>query len=144
MKTEPIVKEVVVNASAEKVWKAITDKDEMKQWYFDINEFKPEVGFEFFFIAGDEKEQWKHLCKILEVIPNKKLSYTWSYEVFPSVTTVVTFDLFDEGNNKARVKLTHQGVDEFPKDHPSFKRENFVEGWNHIIGTSLKEFVEKS
>ena len=44
---EPVIKEVLLNAPASKVWKAITDKNEMKQWYFDLAEFKPEVGFEF-------------------------------------------------------------------------------------------------
>jgi uncharacterized protein YndB with AHSA1/START domain len=31
------------------VWKAITNAADMKQWYFDIPGFKPEVGFEFSF-----------------------------------------------------------------------------------------------
>jgi len=55
----------------------------------------------------------------------------------------VTFELFPEGN-RTRLKLTHTGLESFPSDVvPELKRENFVEGWNKIIGTSLKEFVEK-
>ena len=49
MKAEPVINEVLLNAPVAKVWKAITDKDDMKQWYFDLAEFKPEVGFEFQF-----------------------------------------------------------------------------------------------
>ena len=63
-----------------KVWKAITDRDDMKKWYFDIAEFRPEVGFEFHFRAGDEKKKYLHLCRITEVIPDKKLAYSWRYE----------------------------------------------------------------
>ena len=33
--TEPIVIERVFNASVSTIWKAITYKDEMKNWYFD-------------------------------------------------------------------------------------------------------------
>ncbi len=44
MKTEPFVIERTYNAPISKVWKAITDKEEMKEWYFDLAEFKPEVG----------------------------------------------------------------------------------------------------
>ena len=47
----PIVKEVLLDATPAKVWKALTDKDKMRQWYFDLKEFKPEVGFEFSFVV---------------------------------------------------------------------------------------------
>jgi uncharacterized protein YndB with AHSA1/START domain len=55
MKAAPVIQEVVINASAAVVWKAITDKNEMKHWYFDLEEFKPEVGFEFQFYGGREE-----------------------------------------------------------------------------------------
>jgi len=49
MTHEPLIIERSYNASVEKVWQAITDKEQMKQWYFDVSDFKPEVGFEFTF-----------------------------------------------------------------------------------------------
>ena len=52
MNNEPFVIERTYNAPVEKVWKAITDNDLMKQWYFKIAAFKPEVGFEFSFDGG--------------------------------------------------------------------------------------------
>ena len=30
----------------------------MKQWYFDLAEFKPEVGFKFQFMGGTEDNQY--------------------------------------------------------------------------------------
>ncbi len=74
MNNEPFVIERIYNAPVEKVWKALTDKDLMKQWYFDIAAFKPEVGFEFSFDAGNDNNNYTHLCEVLEVIPEKKLS----------------------------------------------------------------------
>ena len=150
VETVPLIKEVLLNAPIVKVWKAITDKDQMKQWYFDITEFKPEAGFEFQFYAGDEKKQWLHLCKITEVVAGKKLSYSWRYDGYAGIS-YVTFELFpaypgetesQRKGNGTRLKLTHTGLESFPGDVPELKRENFVEGWNQIIGTSLKEFVE--
>ncbi len=142
MKDEPFVIERSFNAPVEKVWKTITDKDEMKQWYFDLKEFNPEVGFEFQFIAGDEKKQWLHLCKITEVVKEKKLTYSWRYDGYSGIS-YVTFELFPEGN-ATRLKLTHAGLETFPGDTvPGLKKENFAKGWEYIIGTSLKEFLEK-
>ena len=54
MTNEPFVIERTYNATIEKVWNAITNKNEMKQWYFDLAAFKPEVGFEFTFTGGNE------------------------------------------------------------------------------------------
>ena len=55
MSTNPFVIERTYNAPVERVWKAITDMDQMKQWYFDFEEFKPEKGFEFQFYGGTEE-----------------------------------------------------------------------------------------
>jgi uncharacterized protein YndB with AHSA1/START domain len=142
MKDEPFVIERTFNAHIEKVWKAITDKDEMKQWYFDIKEFKPEVGFEFQFYSGTEEKQWLHLCKIVEVIPQRKLTYSWKYDGYDG-DSFVTFELFPE-KDKTRLKLTHEGLETFPSNVPELKRENFAEGWTSLMGTSLKDFLEKN
>lgn len=142
MKQEPIVVERILNASSDKVWKAITDKEDMKQWYFDIAKFKPELGFEFTFEGRKDDKVYVHLCKITEVVPGKKLKYSWRYKDADGIS-FVTFELFPEGN-KTRLKLTHEGLGSFPQSDPDYARENFVEGWNYIIGKSIVEFFEKA
>jgi uncharacterized protein YndB with AHSA1/START domain len=140
MKQEPIVFERMLNAPVEKVWKAITDKEQMKQWYFDIADFKAEPAAEFTFEGGDENKTFVHLCKVMEVIPEKKLTYSWRYKGYEG-NSFVTFELFAEGSG-TRLKLTHEGLETFPHDMPSFAKENFVAGWTEIIGTNLPKFIE--
>jgi uncharacterized protein YndB with AHSA1/START domain len=134
-----VVVERTFSAPPERIWKALTDVEEMRRWYFDLKEFKPEVGFEFEFIVEHEGMKYHHLCKITEVIPQKKLAYTWRYKGHEG-NSLVTFELFADGD-KTRLKLTHEGLETFPKT-PSFARKSFMEGWTQIIGSSLKEFVE--
>lgn len=138
-----IVVERTYNASPEKVWRAITDKDEMKKWYFDLSEFKPEAGFEFqFYSEGHEGQKYLHLCKVIDVVNSKKISYSWRYDNYEG-NSLVTFELFPEGN-KTRLKLTHKGLESFPVTaNKDFAKENFMEGWTHIIGTGLKDYLEK-
>jgi uncharacterized protein YndB with AHSA1/START domain len=138
-KNEPLVIERTFNAPAARVWRALTNKDEMKRWYFDLKEFKAEVGFEFQFTVEHEGFKYAHHCKIKEVIPGKKLVHSWRYDGYEG-DSQVTFELFAEGN-QTRLKLTHEGLESFPKI-PAFARTNFMEGWTQIVGSSLKEFVE--
>lgn len=136
---EALVIERTFNAPVARVWKALTDVEQMRQWYFELKEFKPEVGFEFEFSVEHKGMNYHHLCKITEVIPQKKLVHTWRYKGHEG-DSLVMFELFADGD-KTRLKLTHEGLETFPKT-PSFARKNFMEGWTQLIGSSLKEFVE--
>ena len=138
---EAVVIERTFNAPIAKVWRAITDVDQMRAWYFDLKEFKPEVGFEFEFSVEHEGMTYHHLCRVTEVIPQKKIAYTWRYKGAPG-DSLVTLELFAEDDN-TRVKLTHTGIETFPKT-PAYARKNFESGWTAIIGTELKQFVEQS
>ncbi len=140
---KPVIIEQSFNASFSKVWKAISGRDEMKQWYFNLEEFKPEPGFEFRFSSGEnEKKQYLHICKIVEAVPDKKLSYSWKYDGYEG-NSLVSFELFSDAG-KTKLRLTHSGLETFPQSNPDFAKENFVKGWTQIIGTSLKEFLEKN
>ena len=138
---EAVVVERTLNAPIARVWKALTDSNQMRQWYFDLKEFKPQVGFEFEFVVEHEGNRYHHLCQVTDVVPQKKIAYSWRYEGEPG-DSLVTFELFGEGN-KTRVKVTHTGIETFPKT-PAYARKNFENGWTAIIGTELKQFVEKS
>jgi len=143
MKASPIIIERTYNAPIERVWSALTDKEKMKQWYFDLSDFKPEVGFEFTFPGqGHKGQQYKHLCKITEVIRGKKISYSWRYDGYEG-NSMVTFELFSEGKDKTKVRLTHEGVETFFPKSEDLARTSFEGGWTELIGTLLKNFVEK-
>ena len=142
MKNDPFIIEQTYSAPSLKVWKAITNRNDMKQWYFDLAEFKPEVGFEFQFLAGTNEKKYLHRCKISEAISGRKLTYSWRFDGYEG-NSFVTFELYEEGKN-TRLKLTHAGLETFSKNNPDFAKESFAKGWTFIIGTSLKEFIEKS
>jgi uncharacterized protein YndB with AHSA1/START domain len=89
---EAVVIERTFNAPVPRVWKALTDVEEMRRWYFDLKEFKPEVGFEFEFTFEHEGMTYHHLCKVTKVIPQKALAYTWRYQGHEG-DSLVTFEL---------------------------------------------------
>ena len=128
--------------SHEQVWQAITDKDEMKAWYFDLVEFKAEEGFRFEFNGGPSPEkQYKHLCEVIEVIPMQKLVYSWRYEGYAGIS-FVSFELFETGEHTL-LRLSHSGIESFPEDNPDLAVTNFIQGWNDIIHKNLKGYLER-
>jgi uncharacterized protein YndB with AHSA1/START domain len=133
-----IVVERTFNAPVARVWKALTDVDQMREWYFDLKEFKPEVGFEFEFSVEHQGTNYHHLCKVTEVIPQKKIAYTWRYKGEPG-NSLVTFEL-SSGGNETKLRLTHEGIETFPQT-PAYARKNFEAGWTAIAG-ELEKFVE--
>lgn len=137
---EPVVVENEVNAPVEKVWKAITEKEQMKEWYFDLDHFSAEEGFRFSFPGqGQQGETYIHLCTVTEVIPHQKLQYSWQYKDIPGYS-LVTFELFDKGE-RTLVKVTHHGLETFPQDKADFALSSFNGGWTEIIGNLLPGFV---
>jgi uncharacterized protein YndB with AHSA1/START domain len=143
MNTQPIIVEQEYNAAPAKVWAALTDADEMRKWYFDLPEFRPEAGFNFQFTGGPaDGVQYLHLCEVTEVVPQKKLTYSWRYDGYEG-NSFVTFDLLGEGE-KTRLKLTHMGLESFPQENPDFAVANFEKGWEDIVRKNLRGYVEGS
>ena len=140
MNEEQIVVERVYQSPIARVWKALTNREEMRQWYFNLSDFKPEVGFRFEFMGGTPQKQYKHLCEITEVIPPNKLTYSWRYEGYAGIS-YVSFELFEQGE-ETLLRLTHTGIDSFPKENPDMAIGSFRKGWDHIVNISLKEYLE--
>src|ERR1041385_7105013 len=137
---EAVMIERTFNAPVARVWKALTDVEQMRQWYFDLKAFEARPGFEFEFVVEHGGHTYHHLCKVTEVVPEKRIAYTWRYKGEPG-DSLVTIELSPEGNT-TRLKLTHTGIETFPKT-PADARKNFEAGWTAIIGSELKQFVEK-
>lgn len=63
----------------ETVWEYLTKSELMEQWLMK-NNFQPIVGFDFQFRTGPIPSldfDGIFYCKVLEIIPFKKLSYSW-------------------------------------------------------------------
>lgn len=141
MTNEPVVVEQAFDAPIPMVWKAITDKDQMRQWFFDpMTEFEPEIGFETQFNVRCEGKDYLHMWKVTDVVPEQRISYEWRYGGYPG-DSVVTWEL-SGGGDGTTLKLTHTGHETIQGD-PIFSKENCAAGWTYLVQESLKSFLEK-
>jgi len=135
---QPIVVERIFKAPVAQVWEALTQAESMRRWFFDLGDFKPEVGFKFTFTVEHKGFTYCHLCKVTAVIPQKRLAFTWRYKGYEG-DSLVSIDLVEAGS-QTRLKLSHTGLESFPQSR-AFARKNFLGGWTALIGTSLKEYL---
>jgi len=142
VKHQPLIVERIFNAPVDKVWKAITDKNHIQEWLFEIEELRLEPGFEFQFVAGKGNVNYLVLCKVIEVIKGRKFSYSWRYEGFRG-DSQVTFELFPEADG-TRLKLTHAGLETFPMSKPGFLNGYFQPEWDAYINTRLKNALGRT
>ena len=112
----------------------------MKEWYFEVNNFKLEVGNEFFFFEPGDTHKFKHACKIIEINPNKKFSHTWTFPDYSKGVSVLAWEIFEEFES-TRIRLSHEGVENFADGGSDFARANFDAGWQEIVTQILVNYL---
>jgi uncharacterized protein YndB with AHSA1/START domain len=126
--------------SPELVWKYLTDAKLLSEWLME-NDIQPVVGHKFQFrtkpVPGFDGNVY---CEVLEIIPTKKLSYSWKGGPRKGTITldsVVTWTLVKRG---ACTELTIE--------HTGFEGlKNFVgylfmnSGWRKIIRHRLPKLL---
>ena len=136
-----IIVEQTFNYSVKTIWNAITNVDQMKDWFFEnIPDFKPEVGFKTQFKINSQDRVFTHLWEITEVEPLVKIVYNWKYAEYPG-DSFVHFELFEKQHSTI-LKVTSKVIESFPENIPEFKSESNREGWNYFIKQNLKNYLK--
>jgi len=140
-----IVTEIDIAAPPERVFKAITDPDEIRRRSpeLDIYESEPRVGGRWFFEMDCSKNPYhgvtriRHEGQFLEFDPPRLLVHTWlaNFHKDPKMQTIVRWEL-TRTKTGTRVKLTHSGL----AAEPGIAKE-YAGGWPGVL-EELKKFME--
>jgi len=115
----------------QKIWRALTQGALIKEWLMD-NDFQPVVGHKFNF-RSTPNPHWDGIIQseVLEVEPDKKLSYTWNSL---GLATVVVFTLIATGTGTL-LRMEQSGFRADQNDN--YQGANY--GWRKFV--SLLEKV---
>ncbi|WP_029902277.1 SRPBCC domain-containing protein [Prevotella sp. 10(H)] len=142
MNNTPIIIKKTYPVPVSKVWAAITDKDKMREWYFDIDDFTLHKGSEFNFSVTFDGRTYHHRCTIIEIEPEKKLVYTWTHPEDSEGESVVEWEM-ESVPEGTEVTLTHFGTENFADAGEGFSREDHEQGWEEILGENLKDYLAR-
>jgi uncharacterized protein YndB with AHSA1/START domain len=141
-------KRLGIRAPAATVFQALSDAVELSRWFPTTAETDPRPGgaYRFRFESTDHPER-SHTREgtFLDVLPNKRLSYTWHAPLGsppgegPAPETKVEFALTEKGGTTELV-LTHSGFGYGPDWDRSF--EGHSEGWAFFV-TNLRSYLER-
>lgn len=141
--TLEIKKSIVIDASPEVVFKAITDPKELTQWFPDQAILEPKIGGKVRFSTFKENHPGKvdrdYIMEgtVKELVPNKKLSYTWKFKDLPGFPeTTVVWELENLDPSKTKVELTHFGFTGQEKGMTSL--ESHDGGWTEELDKLAK------
>ncbi|MBN9384107.1 MAG: SRPBCC domain-containing protein [Chitinophagaceae bacterium] len=132
--TKSIQHTVFFPHNPEVVWEYLTTAELIAQWLMP-NDFLPIVGHDFQFRSKPKKEigfDGINYCKVLEVVPHKRLSYSWKTgpgngEI--TLDSIVVWTLIPKDNG-TELSLVHSGFKEI-ENSAIFPLMN--EGWlSHI------------
>ncbi len=121
-----------LNAPAALVYRAWTDPQQMLKWWGPENvecrgiDADVRVGGKYRIEMMSPKGEHIAVGKYLEVVPNKRLRLTWSWESYPMPNSVLTIELEDLGQT-TRLTLTHEGL----PDQEDVGQH--TEGWNSLV-----------
>lgn len=122
LRSRSIEKELFIKAPPERVFQALTEKEDLERWFVKIAEVDLRAGGAIRFEWGPDLF---NVGKILVLEPPSRLSYTWE-ALEPSPTTI-TFELIAESDDM-RLHLIHTGIGEGEDwDHYYTTRNS---GWN--------------
>lgn len=128
--------------SRKTIWEAITDPDELEQWFFKVHNFNLERGCEFDFFEPGGYNKYYHVCRILDFKRRQFLRYSLTYPNFSRGVSIVTWKIRSAFKG-TRVILIHSHLESYSDAGMDFHPDNFRHGWNQVLGKALKDFVEK-
>ena len=134
--TEALSFEFDLKHPPQKVWRALTDPVLLSEWLLPAVGFKLDPG-EAFTFKTDPHPGWDGTvsCRMLEIEPQRKLSYSWGV---PGLDTVVTFTLAPTATG-TRLSLVQSGFK--PDQKQAFGGARY--GWS-MMGGKLVELLDQT
>ena len=130
-----------LDAAPDKVWRAITEPQFLKQWMAPSDAFRIpvaetdlRVGGRYHLVMHSPDGQEHDVSGVYrEIVPNSKLVYTWAWKTTPERESIVTIELRAAGKGTELTLRHEQFADAEARDHHQ-------QGWTGCLARLEKVF----
>ena len=103
--------ERIFNAPRERVWRAYTERDLVKQWWgrgnkLNVEKFEFERGGHWRFVEHSDGEQHGFEGRFGDITPGESILWTFEWDGMPAHTIQEFLTLEDMGDGRTRLKAT--------------------------------------
>lgn len=148
-KDKAIINEVTINAPLNLVWYAWTIPERVSEWFAPqtVVELREGGAYELYFIPGNSTSMNTKGCKIIKLIKEKELHFTWKgpdqFEALMNnedELTIVKVSFLSLNDNSTKVTIEHIG---FKDNEDWIDAINWHQmAWSGVLD-SLKSALEK-
>lgn len=129
VKTPTVRVERLIAATIDDVFTAWTNPVAMARWLAPSGTAEVEadvrVGGSFRVVMIDDQSRIEHTGEYLDIVPPRRLSFTWNSPYTGPLPSIVTVTLTPEGDG-TRVVLSHEGL-------PADTAPGHQDGWDTIV-----------
>lgn len=133
---------IKIRATSAEVWGALTDIDELENWWSEDVKLEPKVGGTFR-EAWEDDEGKAQLAsgKVTAVKAKQEITFTWKEKDWPKdALTQCTFKITDEKSQRV-VTVQHTGWESLPEGKRAQLIEDFSVGWKYHL-KELKAYLD--
>lgn len=133
---------ITVRATAAEVWGALTDSDELENWWSEDVKLEARVGGQFREIWEDDEGKAQLASgKVIAVKPKQEITFSWREKDWPKdITTLCTF-LIQDDKNQRTITVRHSGWENLPEKKQAKLVEDFSLGWKYHL-KELKAYLD--
>jgi uncharacterized protein YndB with AHSA1/START domain len=139
---EIIEQTVILRATAPEIWRALTDADDLEEWWSEGVTLEPRVGGKFCEIwEDDDGKPQLATGKVLVAKPNKEIQFTWNEKNWAKGDFTHCSILIEDNKSVRTLTVKHTGWDIFPEVKRAKLLKDFEVGWDYHL-KELKSFLD--
>lgn len=133
---------IKVRGTAAEIWRALTDSDDIENWWSDEVTLEPRVGGKFQEVwEDDDGNKCLASGKVIALQAKKSITFTWREKDWPKESqTECTFSIEDEGAHRI-LTVMHVGWKSLPEKSRKQIMKDFHVGWTYHL-KELKSYLD--
>ncbi|MFS4460483.1 SRPBCC family protein [Bdellovibrio sp. HCB2-146] len=141
-KSSDIELSVKIYATSAEIWSALTDKDELEEWWSEGVTLEPKVGGKFREAWEDDRGTSQLATgKVLAVKAKNEIRFTWREKDWPQEASTECLIQIEDQKSHRVLSVVHTGWNKLPEGKRAKLINDFKVGWGYHL-QELKSYLD--